>query len=124
MSKSGVHIRVEASEVPVLPPDLSVAVFRVVQEALTNALKYSRASEVVVRLDGRMDRLLLSISDNGTGFDVQAAWGSGLGLLSMRERLEAVGGTIEVHSRPGSHTRIEATVPVPLEESGAGLMRA
>jgi signal transduction histidine kinase len=124
MSKSGVDIRVEACEVPTLPPDLSVAIFRVIQEALQNALKYSGASEVIVRLDGKMDRLLLSVTDNGRGFDVQAAWGSGLGLLSMRERLEAVGGTIEVHSRPGSHTRIEASVPVAPADSGAGLMRA
>lgn len=124
MSKSGVDIRVEAYDVPTLPPDLSVAIFRVVQEALQNALKYSGASEVVVRLDGKMDRLLLSITDNGIGFDVQAAWGSGLGLLSMRERLEAVGGTIEVHSRRGSPTRIEASVPVAPADSGAGLVRA
>ena len=124
MSKSGVDIRVEACEVPTLPPDLSVVIFRVVQEALQNALKYSGASEVVVRLDGEMDRLLLSITDNGSGFDVQAAWGSGLGLLSMRERLEAVGGTIVVQSRPGSHTRIEASVPVAPADSGAGLLRA
>jgi signal transduction histidine kinase len=101
-----------------------VAIFRVVQEALQNALKYSGASEVIVRLDGKMDRLLLSITDNGSGFDVQAAWGSGLGLLSMRERLEAVGGTIDVESRPGSHTRIAASVPVVPADSGAGLMRA
>jgi signal transduction histidine kinase len=124
MSKSGVDIRVEAFEVPTLPADLSVAIFRVVQEALQNALKYSGASEVIVRLDGKMDRLLLSITDNGSGFDVQAAWGSGLGLLSMRERLEAVGGTIDVESRPGSHTRIAASVPVVPADSGAGLMRA
>jgi signal transduction histidine kinase len=124
MSRSGVDIRVEARDVPTLPPDLSVAIFRVVQEALQNALKYSGASEVIIRLEGTMDRLLLSITDNGTGFDVQAAWGSGLGLLSMRERLEAVGGTIEVQSRRGSHTRVEASVPVAPADSGAGLMRA
>jgi signal transduction histidine kinase len=94
-----------------LPPDLTLCLFRVVQEALQNALKYSRAREVSVHLTGGPKALTLTIADDGVGFDVEAAWGKGLGLVSMGERLEAVGGTFEIHSKPGAGTRLEVRVP-------------
>ena len=97
-----------------LPPDLTLCLFRVVQEALQNALKYSRAHDVSVNLSGGADGLALTIVDDGVGFEVQGAWGAGLGLISMSERLQAVGGTIDIRSRPGAGTRLEVTVPVPV----------
>ena len=66
-------------------------VFRVVQEALQNAIKYSRASKVSVHLSGVADGLALTIVDDGVGFDVDTSWGKGLGLISMGERLDAIG---------------------------------
>ena len=89
-----------------------MCLFRVVQEALQNALKYSKAHEVSVHLSGRPEGLSLTIVDDGVGFDVDAAWGKGLGLISMGERLEAIGGTLEIRSTPGAGTRLEVTVPI------------
>jgi len=95
-----------------VPPDLTVCLFRVVQEALQNALKYSKAHEVSVQLRGGPDGLALTIADDGVGFDVNAAWGKGLGLISMEERVEAIGGALEIRSKPGAGTRLELTVPL------------
>jgi signal transduction histidine kinase len=105
---------------PSLSPDLTLCLFRVVQEALQNAIKYSGARQVSVHLSGGSEGLALTIVDDGVGFDVDAAWGKGLGLISMGERLEAVGGTLEIHSKPGAGTRLEVRVPahvVPSSET-------
>jgi signal transduction histidine kinase len=95
-----------------LPPDLTLCLFRVVQEALQNALRYSRAHEVSVNLSGGSNGLTLTIVDDGVGFDVHGAWGKGLGLISMGERLQAIGGTFDIRSRPGAGTRLDVTVPL------------
>jgi NarL family two-component system sensor histidine kinase LiaS len=84
-----------------------------VQEALQNAIKYSRARRVLVQLTGEPGGLSLTIADDGEGFDVESAWGAGLGLISMRGRVEAVGGTLQIHSTRDVGTRIEISVPVP-----------
>jgi signal transduction histidine kinase len=105
---------------PTLSQDLTLCLFRVVQEALQNAIKYSRAHQVSVHFRGGGEGLALTIVDDGVGFDVDAAWGKGLGLISMVERLEAVGGTLEIHSKPGAGTRLEVRVPahvVPSSET-------
>ena len=75
-----------------LPLDLTLSVFRVVQEAVQNAVKHGRARTVTVDLRGGSNVLALTVSDDGVGFDVNAAWGEGLGLISMGERIEAIGG--------------------------------
>ena len=95
-----------------LPQELTLCLFRIVQEALQNTIKHSGARTVSVRLTGGHDRLALTIEDDGVGFDVAAAWGKGLGLISMGERLESVGGTLNIQSRPGAGVRLESTVPV------------
>ena len=95
-----------------LPPELTLCLFRVVQEALQNTLKYSRAQQVSVRLSGGPDGLALTIVDDGVGFDVPTAWNRGLGLISMGERLQAIGGTLEIRSTPGAGTRLTITAPL------------
>jgi signal transduction histidine kinase len=60
----------------------------------------------------------LTVTDDGVGFDVDAAWGKGLGLISMAERLEAIGGRLDIRSEPGAGTHLEASVPLPVA-SGA-----
>ncbi len=100
-----------------LPPDVTLCLFRIVQEALQNATKYSAARFVTVNLKGIGGALVLTIADDGVGFDVDAAWGKGLGLISMAERVEAIGGRISVDSRPGTGTRMTVTVPLPVAES-------
>jgi signal transduction histidine kinase len=113
MSQLGMPITLTHESVPLpLPPDLTLCVFRVVQEALQNAYKYSHARAVSVDLRGGPDGLALTISDNGVGFDVDAAWGKGLGLISMGERLEAVGGTFTISSKPGDGTKVSVFVPL------------
>jgi signal transduction histidine kinase len=111
-SHPGVEISFTHDGVPAtLAPDLTLCLFRIVQEALANAVKHSEASEVRMHLHVAGDTLTLSITDDGVGFDVDAAWGSGLGLISMRERLESVGGTVAIQSTPGAGTRLHVTVP-------------
>ena len=95
---------------PGLPHELTLALYRVVQEALSNAVAHSDASEVQVHLEGRAGALFLTIVDDGVGFDVDAALGEGLGLISMRERLDPVGGALTITSAPGAGTRIEIVV--------------
>lgn len=97
---------------PTLPPDLTLCLFRIVQEALHNALEHGQARHVSVDLRGVPGGLALTVGDDGVGFDVAAVWGRGLGLISGRERVEAIGGTFEIHSRPGAGSRLEVRVPV------------
>jgi signal transduction histidine kinase len=119
LSREGVDIDLKCENVPSsLPPDVTLCVYRVVQEALQNVRKHARARHVSVRLTRGQARLALTIEDDGDGFDVDAALGTGLGLISMHERLEALGGHLAIHSGPGSGTRIEVTVPVH-SEAGA-----
>jgi signal transduction histidine kinase len=115
LSQSGIAITFEHDSVPpALPADLMLCLFRIAQEALQNAIKYSHASEVSVRLQGGYDGLTLTVADKGAGFDVTAAWGKGLGLVSMTERVEALGGSLEILSTPGVGTQVKATVPIPV----------
>jgi signal transduction histidine kinase len=95
-----------------LPRDLTLCLFRIVQEALQNALKHGHATNLSVHLSGSADSLALTVIDDGVGFDVEAVWGRGLGLVSMWERVEAFGGTLDVRSVPRSGTRVEVRVPV------------
>jgi signal transduction histidine kinase len=95
-----------------LPEEIGLCLFRVAQEAIQNTLKHSHArhASVHLRSDGR--QLTLTSGDDGIGFDIDAAWGTGLGLVSMRERLELVDGVLRIHSRSGGGTWLTATVPI------------
>ena len=122
VSRPGTTITFDHTDVPgTLPFDLTLSLFRVVQEAIQNALKYSRAREVSVRLKGTRDHVALTIVDDGVGFDVEKAWGKGIGLISMRERLESIGGRLDVRSKPGAGTRLEVTVPLRTVASGKNI---
>ena len=98
-----------------LPLEVEVAVYRVVQEALTNAAKYSGASRVEVELRKEGDELVALVRDNGRGFDVEGVRQSrsgGLGLFGMRERVSLLSGDLEITSSPGAGTTIAARVPL------------
>lgn len=111
--REGLLVHFVHNDVPeTLSPDLTLCLFRVVQETLQNAAKYSDASKVSVVLRRNHDRLLLTVTDNGVGFDVEKAWGKGLGLISIRERVEANGGTVAVESHSHSGTRFVINVPI------------
>jgi signal transduction histidine kinase len=94
------------------------ALFRVVQEALTNIEKHSAATQVQMTLTWRDQLLRVQICDNGRGFIPAEAGGQGYGLLHMHERMEALGGALTIESTPGSGTRITCTCP--LHPSGKG----
>ncbi len=92
-----------------LPDVLEQALYRVVQEALSNASRHAHASQVWVRLvRGEPAGLVLDVRDDGKGFEVSQASGKGVGLSSMRERVEALGGEFTLESHPGSGTCISA----------------
>ena len=121
LSQSDVSVTFTCDDIPSpLPPDLTVCLFRIVQEALQNAVKYSKADHISVHLAQREQALTLSIADDGIGFDVNAAWGTGLGLVSMRERLDAIGGVLEIHSERGVGTRVEVWAPLPVDGGHEG----
>jgi len=118
LSRPGTTITLTYDCVPAnLPLELTLSLFRVVQEALQNALKHSKGRTVTVDLRGASHGLALTICDDGEGFDVDAEWGSGLGLISMSERIEAVGGTFELRSRRGEGTFLTITVPLAVDIS-------
>ena len=101
-----------------LPPQIETALYRVIQEALNNVLKHSLARHASVILEYRGGRVVAVVEDDGAGFDAAAALGApgserGLGLTGMRERVESVGGALEVESLPGTGTTIVARIPVP-----------
>src|SRR5580704_10206559 len=99
-----------------LPKDVSLCLFRITQEALHNAVKYSGVSQFTVQLSGMEGSVELVVSDAGAGFDVEEAKRrKGLGLLSMQERIHLVHGSLSVESKPWQGTRIIATVPLVAE---------
>jgi signal transduction histidine kinase/streptogramin lyase len=123
---SGIHFIVELDDVDdVLAPEAEINVFRIVQEAANNIMKHSMASEARVsirRLDGT---LKIDIEDDGRGLPLSRgvhhhlAEGIGLGLRSIGERLEMLGGEHEIRSAPGAGTRLLATIPIaPLGATG------
>ena len=105
-----------------LSPDISLGLFRVLQEALHNSAKHSGVRHFEVRLWGTSDEIHLTVKDSGVGFDREAAKESrGLGLISMGERLKLVNGTLSIDSQPKGGTTVHARVPLG---SGADSVRA
>jgi PAS domain S-box-containing protein len=105
-----------------LAPNISLCLFRVLQEALHNSAKHSGVRHVEVRLWGTSDEIHLAVSDSGAGFDSETAkQGRGLGLISMEERLKLLNGTFSVESQRNRGTTIRARVPL---SSGTDAMRA
>jgi len=95
-----------------VPKEISLCLFRVLQEALQNAMKYSGVRHIKVELRGTEGEIQLTVSDLGIGFDPQdAIHRRGLGLISMRERMQLVSGEISIKSQPGAGTTIHARVP-------------
>jgi len=99
-------------------PDVALCVFRMVQEGLRNSKKHSCAAKAQVRLHRAADKLFVSVSDEGIGFDIRELGKmEGLGIRSMKERVSLQGGRFEIRSEPGKGTRIEAWVaPQPKSE--------
>ncbi|MGD8542380.1 MAG: PAS domain S-box protein [Desulfobacteraceae bacterium] len=106
-----------------IPEALKIVFYRVMQEALSNAAKHSGAEEVQVTLGLRDGGLEMTISDDGSGFDLERVMGagdtlSGFGINSMRQRVEICNGSFEIRSRPGQGTRIRVRLPMEAGEGG------
>jgi PAS domain S-box-containing protein len=112
--RSGCRIHV-GSAIPPLAKDVETALFRIVQEAVNNAVRHGNAQRIDIALDMVGDAVRVSVSDDGRGFDVSGSADSGVGLLSMRERTELLGGVFEVDSRAGGGTRVCARIPLDAE---------
>jgi signal transduction histidine kinase len=112
--KQGVEIHFANENVPAgVPRDVSICLFRVSQEALSNAMKHSGVRHFEVCLQGAPGGIRLRVSDLGVGFDIESGNGQrGLGLISMRERLRLVQGTLSIRTTPGGGTTIDAFVPI------------
>jgi signal transduction histidine kinase len=91
-------------------PELATAVFRILQESLTNVARHSGASAVRIRLARGGDAIELEVADDGRGFDPDATR-TGYGLLGMRERAQALGGSLEIRSAPGAGSRVRLRLP-------------
>jgi signal transduction histidine kinase len=94
-----------------LPDEVESALYRVVQESLTNIAKHASAKAVSISLTRRGSAVAAVIEDDGVGFDPRVVRGGGIGLLGMRERLALIDGRLEIESRPGAGTTIVAEVP-------------
>ena len=117
LRKPGISLSFEAPEpFPGLPAATEVALYRIAQEALTNVARHAGAASCRVRLRAYEGALELEVSDDGGGIGGEA--GAGLGLVSMRERAEELGGTCEVSTPPGGGTRVVARLPMEVSAYG------
>jgi PAS domain S-box-containing protein len=105
---------------PAVPYDISLCLFRVLQEALHNVAKHSGAPHLEVNLRGASGEIQLTVRDSGIGFDpAEVMKGNGLGLISIRERVGLVGGTFSIFSKPHSGTEISVRIPISTGEQAS-----
>jgi signal transduction histidine kinase len=111
--RTGVQAQLQAEAMLELPRQVEEALYHIAQEALNNALKHATATVVTVSIGADNGRIELEVADNGSGFDPQAAEGKGgLGLTSMRERVEKMGGVLTILSTPGEGTKVKVSLEV------------
>jgi signal transduction histidine kinase/drug/metabolite transporter superfamily protein YnfA len=110
--KVPVHVTVDPDGVGRYPQEIEAAVYFCTLEALNNVAKYAQASSVRVRLAQRADALVFEVHDDGVGFDPSTG-GHGTGLQGMADRLDAIGGQLEVASAPGSGTTVRGRIRLP-----------
>jgi signal transduction histidine kinase len=110
--RTQVDIRFERTGLPrKLTPDAQLALFRILQECLSNAVKHAAPKQVHVKLDYDVDKVHLAVNDDGKGFDSRQTPRGHYGLLNMRERAMKLGGTLIVDSAPGNGTRVSFSLP-------------
>jgi signal transduction histidine kinase len=115
---SGVEVHVEvAGQEKRLPPQVEIAVFRIVQEAIANIARHSRAESAYISLEFKDESIVIQVEDDGIGFDLTQVSTSGsgkecVGLLGMKERAELLGGTLTIDTKPGRGTRVAMEIPI------------
>ena len=124
--RTGLKIRFESTaDIPGVSDEISTACFRVVQEALNNAISHARASVIAVKLSEQNDDICLTVSDDGVGFEIDSVdnelpANAGFGLNSIRERVRLLGGELHIQSEPGKGTTISSAFPMhPDDDSGS-----
>jgi signal transduction histidine kinase len=115
--RAGVRFDLTAIELPALAPEIAIVAFRAVQEAVTNVIRHAGASNATVALEPQSGSIEITVRDDGRGFDVgemleRAARGHHLGLLGIRERVEGLGGTVEIVSALDHGTEVRVSVPL------------
>lgn len=108
---TGISISTNISLNTSLPPHFVKAIYRIVQESLTNICKHAEAKEVEIKLSTNKDYLYLTVQDNGKGFSLDRST-PGFGIHSMQERVSAIGGTIEIETSPAAGCRIFVEIPI------------
>ncbi|MED4586434.1 PAS domain-containing sensor histidine kinase [Brevibacillus choshinensis] len=105
---------------------METALYRIVQEAMTNTAKYAQASQLGIVFENREKEVVVTIVDDGVGFEVEKALhtGKGLGVFGMKERAQLLGGSVDIRSAPDEGTTVIVRIPVPKEETENGYTRA
>jgi signal transduction histidine kinase len=112
-ARTGIQCKLRLLAQEVVAPDASTALFRILQETLTNVARHAKATRVEVVKQRVRDRLVLRIRDNGRGFDqADPSLSKSLGLLGMRERAAILGGRVNITSAPGKGTTVTARIPL------------
>ena len=109
------HIKIaikETGDFPRLPVQQEFALFRIIQEFINNALKHSHADTLKINFKSRKRSVIISLTDNGIGFDPAKLRNTGMGLNNVRSRIRAYNGEVDIISQPGKGTRYEISVPV------------
>ena len=110
--RSEMEVEVQSAEVSEkIPDEYKICIYRIVQEALNNAARHSSAKNARVTVEQTADKILVSVFDDGRGFDPQRV--RGLGILGMEERVRRLGGLFTIDSKPGSGTTLKAEFPLP-----------
>ena len=114
--RTGLSVEVRGSTHGRLPPAVETALYRIAQEALTNAVRHAHPAHVKIQLQREARAVRCSVSDDGVGFDAATALehrgGPGLGLVGIRERLDPLRGRLQITSSPGRGTRVHVAVPL------------
>jgi signal transduction histidine kinase len=111
-SRFGLNVKTELSGEPPLSLPEKEILYRITQEATHNIIKHSAAKNVKIQLQQKSDGYVLEIHDDGKGFDPQESFPGHLGLRSMQERVEQVGGSLLIDSQPGKGTCLQAIIPL------------
>jgi two-component system NarL family sensor kinase len=117
--RSGIQVKVNSNgDFGRLPKETEIALFRVVQEALTNIHRHSKSSVAAIRLQRAGGKIRIAVKDAGVGMAQPSAdtgWNSplGIGIAGMRERVKQLGGTFEIKSKPGRGTTVSVELPAP-----------
>ncbi len=124
-NRHGVVIGIHFENIPTaLPPEISLCLYRVLQEALQNVVKHSGSRHADVSLKGEINTISLTVKDSGAGFNPDEVMrGAGLGLTSMKERLKLVGGQLSIDSQRGYGTTIHAVAPLRVPTKPAKVVR-